>query len=242
MKRNIMRFPMWVGIALLLALLLISGCTRSKSSGPSATATEEPGTQAATQPPSLEPEPTVDLTGDEALAATTTAWALETATALAQTVEETAVAPTDTPEPTESPEPTEAPQTGTPEPTEMSEAEASPEPTATSASGTPVTHIVQPGENLFRIALEYGLSYQALATANKIVNPNLIFVGQKLSIPQTGTPGTPPATTPGVHIVQPGENLFRIALKYNMVFTVLANANGLSYPYTIFVGQRLTIP
>jgi LysM repeat protein len=42
--------------------------------------------------------------------------------------------------------------------------------------------------------------------------------------------------------VQPGENLFRIALQYNMMYTTLAEANNLSYPYTIYTGQVLIIP
>jgi LysM repeat protein len=44
-------------------------------------------------------------------------------------------------------------------------------------------HVVQPGENLFRIALAYGLTYPQLAAANGIANPSIIYVGQKLIIP-----------------------------------------------------------
>ncbi len=45
------------------------------------------------------------------------------------------------------------------------------------------SHVVAPGENLFRIALRYGVTLDALMRANGIVNPNLIFVGQVLRIP-----------------------------------------------------------
>ncbi|MBC7813020.1 MAG: LysM peptidoglycan-binding domain-containing protein [Burkholderiales bacterium] len=45
------------------------------------------------------------------------------------------------------------------------------------------THIVQYGETLFRIALRYGLTTQALAQANAISNVNLIYAGQTLIIP-----------------------------------------------------------
>ena len=44
-------------------------------------------------------------------------------------------------------------------------------------------HIVQPGENLFRISLRYGVSMSAIAAANGITNYNLIFAGQRLVIP-----------------------------------------------------------
>ena len=55
-----------------------------------------------------------------------------------------------------------------------------PQPTTTPGSKT---YVVKPGDNLFRIALSYGVSLQALAAANGISNYNLIYVGQKLSIP-----------------------------------------------------------
>jgi LysM repeat protein len=106
--------------------------------------------------------------------------------------------------------------------------------------------VVQPGENLFRIALNYGLSYETLAAYNGITNPNTIYVGQVLEIPPEGSTSPPPSQPPSsgaqYHIVQPGENLFRIALQYNMLYTALAEANGLSYPYTVYDGQRLIIP
>lgn len=50
------------------------------------------------------------------------------------------------------------------------------------------THVVRPGENLFRIALKYGLSTQALAAANGIrCPPCTIRVGQILNIPSSGS-------------------------------------------------------
>lgn len=44
-------------------------------------------------------------------------------------------------------------------------------------------HVVQPGENLFRIALRYGITVEAMAAANGILNVNLVYPGQKLLIP-----------------------------------------------------------
>ena len=45
------------------------------------------------------------------------------------------------------------------------------------------THTVGPGETLFSIALNYGTSAEALASANGLVNPNQIYVGQVLYLP-----------------------------------------------------------
>jgi LysM repeat protein len=101
---------------------------------------------------------------------------------------------------------------------------------------------VQAGENLFRIALKYGLSYQRLAAFNGITNPHVIRVGQEIKIPPSGEPGITPVPGEKVHVVKAGENLFRIALSYGTSYQRLADANGLSYPYLIYVGQRLIIP
>ncbi|MER3468478.1 MAG: peptidoglycan-binding protein, partial [Thermoflexus sp.] len=39
-----------------------------------------------------------------------------------------------------------------------------------------------------------------------------------------------------------GDNLFRIGLKFNMSWTVIAARNGITNPNAIFPGQRLIIP
>jgi len=124
--------------------------------------------------------------------------------------------------------------------------------------GSQLTHTVQAGENLFRIALKYSTTVDAIAQANNITNPNIVFVGQVLVIPQGSTPPvvqpggtitpsaspaqpiTPPTET--IHVVQPGENLFRIALKYNLPTAVVASYNNITNPNLVYVGQRLRIP
>lgn len=106
----------------------------------------------------------------------------------------------------------------------------------------PGVHIVQPGENLFRIALRYGVSVDALARANRIVNPWFIYVGQELTIPD-GDGGMPPSDWGGrVHVVQPGETLYSIAVRYDTTVEALVVANNLSSPNLIYVGQTLSVP
>lgn len=124
--------------------------------------------------------------------------------------------------------------------------------------GVQVRHTVQAGENLYRIAAQYGTTVQAIVAANSITNPSLIYAGQQLIIPGTTatvTPVPPPASTPVatatpapppateiIHVVQPGENLFRVALKYNLATAVVAAYNGIANPNLIFVGQQIRIP
>jgi lipoprotein NlpD len=46
----------------------------------------------------------------------------------------------------------------------------------------PERHLVRPGENLFRIALEYGLDYRQLARWNGITHPERIIAGTSLRL------------------------------------------------------------
>jgi murein DD-endopeptidase MepM/ murein hydrolase activator NlpD len=58
-----------------------------------------------------------------------------------------------------------------------------PAPTATSRPASNVFHVVKAGENLFRIGKAYDISVDELAKANRLKDPNQIFVGQKMFIP-----------------------------------------------------------
>ncbi|MBK8988085.1 MAG: LysM peptidoglycan-binding domain-containing protein [Chloroflexi bacterium] len=62
-------------------------------------------------------------------------------------------------------------------------AEAPAEAPAPTAVPEPRTHIVQPGENLTKIAQQYNVSAAALLAANGLSNPNYIQAGQVLIIP-----------------------------------------------------------
>jgi LysM repeat protein len=48
-------------------------------------------------------------------------------------------------------------------------------------------HVVQPGENLYRIALSYGLTYPQLQQGNCMGNSTTIYVGQVLWVPNIST-------------------------------------------------------
>ncbi len=101
-----------------------------------------------------------------------------------------------------------------------------------------ITHIVQPGQNLFGIARYYGVDVWALARANNIANLNYIYVGQRLIIPAKPTA----QPTAGIHIVKYGENLYSIARQYGTTAWAIAQANGIYNLNRIYVGQRLVIP
>ncbi len=99
-------------------------------------------------------------------------------------------------------------------------------------------HVVQRGENLYRIAIKYGLTIEELARFNNLVNPNNLKVGERLLIPLEPVPEILPPTE---HIVQPGETLKTIGDFYGVELQTLVQLNGITNPNMLYVGQVLTI-
>ncbi len=70
-------------------------------------------------------------------------------------------------------------------------------------------HTVQRGESLALIAANYRTSIQQLISINRITNPNLLYIGQKLTIPGIPDPSSIPYT------IDISINMKRLTLKRN---------------------------
>ena len=104
----------------------------------------------------------------------------------------------------------------------------------------PTIHRVQTGETLNTIAANYRTSVNNLMALNRLRNPNLIYVGQRLVV-SPGAAEPAPSSGAGVHVVSRGQTLTSIAAQYGVTAAALKQANKLRTD-TIFVGQRLQIP
>jgi membrane-bound lytic murein transglycosylase D len=120
-------------------------------------------------------------------------------------------------------------------------------------------HEVKRGESLMGIAHRYGVSTDAIRTANSMHN-NRLRVGQNLLIPVSGRKLITTARNGRVkgpvirvaangvggkikivHRVRPGENLTSIARKYNVYVQQLAKWNLIGASDVLRMGQRLMI-
>lgn len=135
--------------------------------------------------------------------------------------------------------------------------EPAPDPNAGMATAVPAAqvHTVQDGQTLDSIAVQYGVTTEELAIANNLTIASTLVAGQSLVVPAPGTAVVPPPEQPTqpeqpapqptgeqVHVVQPGENLFRISLNYGKNVNEVAAYNGITNPALIHPGQVIRIP
>jgi LysM repeat protein len=93
--------------------------------------------------------------------------------------------------------------------------------------------------------IDITLTYEAdFAVTNFSPTPDPITVlPVDTPTPDPGTGGIPPVTgSDCIYVVNRGDNLFRIGIRYNVPFQEIARVNGITNVNFIVVGQELTIP
>lgn len=100
------------------------------------------------------------------------------------------------------------------------------------------TYIVKSGDSLWSIAKRYGVSIDDIKKANNL-SSNLLNIGQVLIIPSDEEP--PEIGDFIVYTVSSGDNLYKIATRYNLTVDDLVNYNDLATT-NLSIGQQLLIP
>ncbi len=120
------------------------------------------------------------------------------------------------------------------------------------AAPQPVYYSVQSGDTLRSIGARFGIGWENLAAWNNLYAPYTIYPGQQLLVSGSApaapaqplpTAGTDSSTdAPPLYTVQAGDTLAGIAGRFGLYWPSIAGANGISWPYTIYPGQVLTLP
>lgn len=129
-------------------------------------------------------------------------------------------------------------------------------PPATNPPAAPTTpqtfklHVVKAGEGLGKIGQRYGVSWQSIAAANDLPNPNIIHVGMVLKIPPPDATGAPAPSNPAAP-VSSGKLIFvklseqrvyfyqnGVLLKSVVVSTGLPATPTVTVDYRIYVKYR----
>ena len=105
-------------------------------------------------------------------------------------------------------------------------------------------HVVRRGENLSVIAKRYGTSVRKLRRLNRLGRRSMIRVGQRIRYKDKPSSSTKQrrSRVKTIHVVRRGENLIRIAKRYQVSLGQLTKVNKLRNRSKIFVGRRLVIP
>ncbi|OWF85603.1 N-acetylmuramoyl-L-alanine amidase AmiB [Yersinia entomophaga] len=117
-------------------------------------------------------------------------------------------------------------------------------------SGKSLIHMVKRGETLSGIASQYGVSMAAMRQ-NNTLKKDVVWVGQRLRIPASGSAVASVAKVPAVkkispakpikHQVKRGDTLSAIAAKYGVSQSEIQRVNKLKSG-SVQLGQTLTIP
>ena len=101
-----------------------------------------------------------------------------------------------------------------------------------------IIYTIKPGDTLYKIALEYNTTPQVLQFLNPFVNPYNLMIGQVLCVPR------PQFVCPGgrIHMVQNGDTLYILAVKYDVSYNALMKANPNIDLDNLQAGQRICIP
>lgn len=107
---------------------------------------------------------------------------------------------------------------------------------SSSNSSNFTTYVVQRGDTLSQIALDFGTTVNAIASINNIRNVNLIYTGQTLRIPTSSY-----NMSHTLYVVKRGDTLWGISRRFGVSIGRLIMLNRISNPNLIYPGNVIRI-
>ncbi len=101
-------------------------------------------------------------------------------------------------------------------------------------------YTIRAGDNFYRLAQQFNTTVAAIISANPLVNPNSLQIGQQICIPRQ--PIFPACPEGNYYTIKAGDTLYSIARSYNISLDDLIEANPQIDPRRLFVGQVICIP
>lgn len=96
-----------------------------------------------------------------------------------------------------------------------------------------IIYVVKPGDTIYTIARQYGLTPEMIIAANQLENPSSLVVGQSIVIPQGQR----------IYTVREGDSVYGIASRFGVSpESILAGNPDIGPDSRIFPGQVLLIP
>ncbi|HSB03052.1 MAG TPA: LysM peptidoglycan-binding domain-containing protein [Anaerolineales bacterium] len=118
-------------------------------------------------------------------------------------------------------------------------------PTICTAPSGWIRVLARAGDTVYSLAQRYKTTVESLNAANCLTSSELP-AGYGLYVPAVPTvavvPCSPPPGWVKKHMVQAGDNLYRIALSYGLTYPQLQRGNCMGNSVTIYTGQMLWVP
>lgn len=99
-----------------------------------------------------------------------------------------------------------------------------------------ITYTVRRGNTLFGIANFFGTTVDKILSVNNIKDPNMIYVGQTISVPVDTE-----LENGFIYVTRPGDTLWSIAQRFGTTVEDIAKKNGMCNPNMLYPGTRLYI-
>lgn len=105
----------------------------------------------------------------------------------------------------------------------------------------PLNHTLQGGETLYSLSRKYGVSVDAIMSANGISSPENLSIGSRLVIPGTNSEKEPDNFAYSRYIVQKGDTFYRIARNHGLSVQELMRLNDFSGNRILRPGESLIV-
>lgn len=117
-------------------------------------------------------------------------------------------------------------------------------------TGNTESYIVQKGDILSRLAVDFGTTTKTLISMNNLSNPDVLYVGQELRVPagsrsssasRSSSKRAPSVKKGGTYVIQKGDTLSGIAVAAGVSLNDLRSLNNIQGD-RIIAGESISIP
>ncbi|MBU5425249.1 LysM peptidoglycan-binding domain-containing protein [Tissierella pigra] len=104
------------------------------------------------------------------------------------------------------------------------------------------SYTIKSGDTLYKLAMTYNTTVEAIMKLNPGINPNNLQIGQRICIPEGTTPPKQCPTGSFSYTIKSGDTLYNLAIKYNTTVEAIMKLNPGINPNNLQIGQVICIP
>ena len=104
------------------------------------------------------------------------------------------------------------------------------------------SYTIKAGDTLYQLARTYNTTVEAILAINPGINPNNLQIGQRICIPESGTPSPRCPSGSFAYTIKQGDTLWQLARTYNTTVEAIMALNPGIDPNNLRIGQVICIP